>query len=335
MTREAAIARLTVIGSRAVDRLIAAATDERADTDPRTAAWRTLDAIRDARAIDPALRTLASKATPPPVAVAAAASTRAFITGPRGAEIVDRLTELALDRSRADEVRVAALRLLRGLDRTTIAPLLASVADDPSAAVREEAADVKGPRNRAPRAPQSAGADQGDASAFVVRAAEQALPDDPAPLRAAVHRAGARVALPVLLGIVERVREREGGEPPARRAEWRLVRAAAHQALADRGSRLALYDLRESLEMAKGTLPVEFLPPLGSIGDASCLEAIAAAHASTRDAWLRRRLTDAFFTIVAREKLTQRDAVMKRIAKRWPAWSPRRNASEVGRRRDR
>jgi hypothetical protein len=72
-----------------------------------------------------------------------------------------------------------------------------------------------------------------------------------------------------------------------------------------------------------------------SIGDASCLEAIAAAHASTRDAWMRRRLTDVFLTIVAREKLTQRDAVMKKIAKRWPAWSPRRNGPDVARRHDR
>src|SRR5438270_223298 len=82
-------------------------------------------------------------------------------------------------------------------------------------------------------------------------------------------------------------------EPPARRDEWRLVRAAAHQALADRGSRLALYDLRESLHNLKRGMPVEFLGPLTAIGDASCLEAIAAEHAAARDPWWRQRLTEA------------------------------------------
>ena len=94
--------------------------------------------------------------------------------------------------------------------------------------------------------------------------------------------------------VVDRVREREGSEPAAARDQWRLTRAAAHVALAHRGSRLALYDLRESLEAATGPLPVEFLAALSLVGDASCLEAIAAAFTRGRDAWWRHHLADAF-----------------------------------------
>jgi hypothetical protein len=155
----------------------------------------------------------------------------------------------------------------------------------------------------------------------IADAAEGALPDDPTALRAALGQAGDASPPPLLLRIIERVREREGAEPAARRDEWRLARAAAHQALAVRGSRIALYDLRETVETAKGRLPVEFLAPLALIGDASCLEAIAAAHAAARDAWWRQHLADAFYAIVARERLTARSAVLRRIAKRWPKWA--------------
>jgi hypothetical protein len=91
-------------------------------------------------------------------------------------------------------------------------------------------------------------------------------------------------------------------------------------ALAQRGSRLALYDLRESLETAKGPLPVEFLAALTLIGDATCLEAIAAAHAraKAKDAWWREHLARAFRDIVGRERLTKRHAALRRIEKRWP-----------------
>jgi HEAT repeat protein len=306
VAREAAVARLTVIGSRAVERLIAVATSEADSADARAAAWRALDAIGDARALEPALRTLGSTATPPAIAAAAAGVARGFIRGPHGAAAVDRLTLVALDRARPETVRVAALRALRTLEPATLAPLLKSLEDDPRAAVRAEAEPRVPSRRTSPRE-----------AALVAAAAQRGLGDDPAALRAAIARDGASVPLATLLRIVERVREREGAERPALRDEWRLVRAAAHQALADRGSRIALYDLRESLESANSRLPVEFLTPLQRVGDASCLEAIAAAHARSSDAWTRGRLADAFYSIVAREKLTQRHAVMKRVARRW------------------
>jgi len=137
-------------------------------------------------------------------------------------------------------------------------------------------------------------------------------------LRRAVVTAGDEAPLTVLLRIIERVREHETGLSGAAQAKWSAVRAAAHVALANRGSRLGLYDLRESLEAGNDRLPVEFLAALSLAGDGSCVEAIANAHARSHDAWFRERLADVFRTVVKRERLTRRHAVMKKIQKRWP-----------------
>jgi len=306
VTQETALARLIVLGSRAVERLITAA--ESGDASARAGAWRALEAIGDVRALEPALRALAAAETAPAVGVAAAGVARVHLRGAHGASAVDRLAAVLMDRARPEEMRLAALRALRELDAATIAPILTSLADDPSVTIRREAAQAS---RRPAHGPD-------DPIVTVTRAAETALPDDPDVLRHAISRSGDAVALPLLLSIVERVRAREASESTAGRGAWTQARAAAHVALAHRGSRLALYDLRESIEAANTPLPVEFLTALSLIGDSSCLEAIAAAHSRARDAWWRQHLADAFGTIVAREKLTRRHAVMKRIQKRWP-----------------
>jgi hypothetical protein len=202
-------------------------------------------------------------------------------------------------------VRIAALRALGDLERSTLAPLLAALQRDPSDALKA-----------ATRLSSAV-----DPSEVVTRASERGLPQDPDELGEAVSRAGETLALPLLLRLIERLREREAAEPEARRAEWTRVRGRVHVALAARGSRIALYDLRESLESvsaASAPLPVEFLAALSTAGDASCLEAVAAAYArATRNAWWRDHLADAFKTIVKRERLTRRNAVVKKIEKRW------------------
>ena len=102
------------------------------------------------------------------------------------------------------------------------------------------------------------------------------------------------------------------------------VRAAAHIAFAQRGSRLALYDLRETVAAANAPLPVDFLSALSAIGEASCLEPIADAYAhATSDArsddvvaaQSRRR-----FSRHRRARATSRAgrAAVKRIEKKWP-----------------
>lgn len=324
--RDAAIVRLTVIGARAVERLLTLAASTAAGA-ARTAAFKTLEAIGDSRALDPALRALDDPDAG--VAVAAAGVARLFVRGPRGAAAVDRLTATALDGRRPDTVRLAALRSLGDLDSATIAPLMTALAGDASAAIREDAGAEEARRRDGATSPAE----------MLARAAEHGPADDAVALRHAVALAGRRAALPLLLRVLERVREREAVEPAARRAEWTAVRAAAHLALAQRGSRLALYDLRESLDSA-ARLPVEFAAALSLVGDAGCLEAIAGAYARAsgteraRDDWWRQHLADAFATIVGRERITRRQAVMKKIAKRWPSvaeelWTAR--AGQAGR----
>ena len=142
-------------------------------------------------------------------------------------------------------------------------------------------------------------------------------------LRQAIAQASEALSLPLLHQLVERIRDREAGESTAARAEWMAARAAAHVALASRGSRLALYDIRETLETATGPLPVEFLSALTAVGDVSCLEPIAAAFdragasGGTREDWWHRHLASAFRVIVARERLTRRHHVVRKIDRRW------------------
>jgi HEAT repeat protein len=307
VARETALARLTLFGARAVERLIAAAQGE-GPPDARAAAWRALDAIGDVRALEPALAALADAKLSPVVGAAAAGVARSHVRGARGAGVVDRLATVLLDRTRDEDIRLAAFRALDELDPATMAPVRRSLADDPSPVMRAEAAVGRGGAAAAPV----------DTAALLTRAADGTLPDDPGALRQALSRSGTQLPLPRLLRILERVREREGAEPVQARDEWRLARAAAHVALAARKSRLALYDLRESIETAKAPLPVEFLTVLSAIGDASCLEAVAGAHRKAQDGWWRTHLAEAFRTIVAREKLTSRHAALRRIEKRWP-----------------
>jgi len=316
-TREAAAARLTLLGARAVERLLLL-LDSNASAHARAAALRTIEAIADPRALDRVLDAIdAADAT---VACAAASAARVFLRGPRGNVAVDRLTRAVLDTARNEEVRIAALGALGDLERSTLAPLLAALEQDPSDAMKAATR-------------LSAAVDPAD---VVTRAADRGLPQDPEELGAALAQVGGDIALPLLLRVIERVREREASEPAGPRAEWTRVRGRAHVALAARGSRIALYDLRESLETATAPLPVEFLAALSTAGDVSCLEAVAAAYARSTSSqgpsarkdsrgpgdpgnkdWWRDRLADAFKIIVKRERLTRRHGVVKKIEKRW------------------
>ncbi|HVH25100.1 MAG TPA: hypothetical protein VM818_00025 [Vicinamibacterales bacterium] len=307
--REAAVARLGVAGPRAVDALLVQ-LESTISSSARTGALRALEAIGDPRTLDRVLEEIDT--SDQAVASAAISAARVFLSDKRGAAVVDRLTRAVLDRSRDEAVRIAALHALRDLKLSTLAPLLEALEHDPSAALR--AALRFDPRPR----PMD----------VITEAADRTLPDEPDELAEALAHAGSRVTFSLLLRVIERVRDREQVEPEARRQKWTMVRGRAHVALANRGSRVALYDLRESFEIATSPLPVEFLAALQLIGGASCLEATAAAHARaarrdtagvTGEHWWRDRLADVFRAIVARERLTRRHTVMKKLAKRWGA----------------
>jgi HEAT repeat protein len=270
VVRETAIARLTVIGGRAVERLLTL-SQSNAAAFARLGALRALEAIGDPRALAPSLRTVGDP--DPAVATAAIAVARRFLKGASGAQAVDRLTAAALDRRRPEEVRVAALRALRTLEPSTLEPLLKTLAGDPVV----------------------------DSSA-----------------RPAASPIAADVPLSELLASVETARDRAAALPENRRGKWTAARAAAHLALARRGSRIALYDLREWLDGAGEALPADALAAVSVIGDASCLEPIAKAHTRSRDERWRRGLLEAFAAIMKRERLTRRHAVIKKlVAKGW------------------
>lgn len=289
--REAAIARLAIIGGRAVDRLITAyrtATHAGA----RIAVLRALEAIGDHRMLDVARTALTRGGDE---AIAGAAALRALLDSPHSpaaADSLDALMGVALD-TRADRrLRLAAIDGLQAMPEPVKGRIAAALA------------------NRGPVLPVDPWPD----------ALEGKLPDDPAAFRDAVQARASAAAVTDLRKLIDAVRGREKSVTDgAAAAAWQSVRGALHQALALRGSRVAVYDLRETIEEAGGPLPVSFLAALHVIGDASCLPALAAAHARAdeKGPW-RSQVRDAFRAIVKREKITRRHAVMKRVAAKWP-----------------
>src|SRR5919106_1336099 len=103
--REAAIARLAVIGPRAIEHLLQAYPS--ANLRSRTAILRTLEAIADARALPIARDALDSGS--PELSLASAGTLRALLANADAAkDALDALVSAALDGNRPTELRVAA-----------------------------------------------------------------------------------------------------------------------------------------------------------------------------------------------------------------------------------
>jgi hypothetical protein len=318
--RETAVARLSVIGTRAVEGLIGVATSE-APSAVRAAAVSALEATGDPRAIDPAFALLEHEDKA--LALAAAAVLRRALDSPRGNQVLDGLAARALDTEAPERARLAALEALQGLSPKMVAPMWRKLKNDPSAAVRAAVAGT-GPLPEI------------DPGSGLQAASTGEWPDDPETLRRWLGADIGQVPLTVLHKLVEGLRTREAGTAdPAERIAWMTARAAVHRVLADRGSRVALYDLRETIESGVAA-PVEMLSALAAVGDRSCLEPIAAAYARLASApaaegagaaagsgtdpraWWRQHLATTFRAIAAREKLTERQAEARRIRARWP-----------------
>jgi hypothetical protein len=229
---------------------------------------------------------------------------------PRATRAFDWLASLALDGRAAEHRRLAALTALNGLPPRHLAPIYAALATDPSAALAARAAR------------QTAGAAAGTGEPMSLDTAiETGLPDDPSLVSAMIHEDADAAKVTALRRLIEAIRVRERHATGDVQHRWMTARGQVHRTLAARSSRLALYDLRETLERAEGPLPVGFLAAAASVGDAACLEPIAAAwvSASPDDHWWRDHLVDAFAAIVKREALTRRHPVLKRILERQPA----------------
>jgi hypothetical protein len=303
LRRETALARLAVIGSRAVTKLTALALDEAASRPARLAAIQALEAIGDARSLNLALR-LAGRDDEIGLAAIGVLGAVARLKEARATSAFDQLAALALDADAVENRRLAALAALDGVSERLLKRLYDALAAD------------RNPRLRARATRHAAGATVPLEGLLV-----GSLPDAPGVVAAVVREEGESAKVTTLRRAIEAIRNRERAGPPDRQAEWTGVRGLAHQALAARGSRLALYDLRETLEHAGGPLPVGFLAAAAAIGDAACLEPLAAAwvRSAASDRWWRDHLAEAFRAIVARERLSRRHQTLRRILERWPS----------------
>ena len=288
--RESAIARLIILGPRAVGRLVAA-YDADADRERRIAILRVLEASGDDRGLAAARTAVASGGD---VAIAGVSVLRELLmrgTGSVHAEALDLLLGVAKDTAAERRVRAAALQAFDGAPED-IRRVVGSLA--PMGSAEDEAWRD---------------------------AVEGRLPDNPAALGDVVESHATASPLPVLRRLVEAcaARERAAGHQPDQDA-WRSVRGALHQALALRDSRVALYDLRETIAAANGPLPHSFVAALHAIGDATCLEPIAEAVArgASADGRWRQQLAQAFREIVRRERITRRTPALRRALLKSP-----------------
>lgn len=304
MRRDAAVARLAVIGTRAVRQLLEHLATS-ADPAARAALLLALEAIPDPRSVDPVLHAL--DATEPDVRQAATRAARGLLALPQGTRLLDRLAARALDAGAPGSERIASVEALTGLPPRTLRPLLERLRDDPDRTVREAVA--------------RAGVPVDDPVAELEEAADGWLPREPETVLHLVARAAGDAPLSTLHRLIEKIRSREEEGRAGRRRDWGAVRAALHLALARRGSKVALYDLRETFERAKEPLPADYLSALGLIGDPTALEPLAVAFVAARgmadaDQW-RRDVGQVFRTIVAREGLTRRHGPIRRVRARY------------------
>jgi hypothetical protein len=281
--RDAAVARLRIIGPRADVRLAALIRSD-APSAARAAALRALEGRPDGSALRLAR---ASAADPDPeVARAAIAVLRGFVMQEGGTDALDVLSGLALDSQREPQVRLAALDALSELPPAVVRPLLQRM---PASLLEPDGAGATLERL-----------------------------DDPLELHEwiAQHESA---PLSTLHDVVRRCRDREAQDVPARtRVAWTTARGAAHAALARRGSRVALYDLRESFDAADSALPLDFLSAMNTLGDVTCLSPLAHAWTASTDGWWRERLQEAARAIVERHRLTGRHAALKRLRTQHP-----------------
>jgi hypothetical protein len=274
--RDASVARLRVLGARALPRLakiIAAPHSGSA----RAHALSALDGVENPRVVDIALEALAIADTE--TVIAALGVLRGWVAREKGTRLLEAITAIAVDCGRDARIRVAAIDALSDLPGHLLQPI----------------------RDQGPP-PEEGGPPL----------------DNPVAARAWLEAHGAQATLATLHDAINRFRDAERRTETSRaREEWVKARGAAHAILADRGSRLALYDARDSFSTALAPLPPGFLDAVGRVGDASCLEPLARAWSASQDQRWRDQLSDAARQILVRSKLGSRNAVVKAVRATW------------------
>ena len=249
-----------------------------ADSTARASAISVLEGFEDARAADIALRALA--ASDIDVVIAALGVLRAWVPQEDGTRLLEAISAIAIDRRGNPRLRRAAIDALSGLPDDLIRPI------------------------RAQAPPPEAGGPP---------------LDHPVAAREWVEAHGGNATLAALHDAIKSFRESEArADTGRRRQQWVEARGAVHRVLAGRGSRLALYDARETLSEAGSPVPPGFLDAIDRLGDASCLEPLARAWSASRHPQWRARLSELARQIVARSKLSGRSAIVKGIRANWP-----------------
>ncbi|HET7187499.1 MAG TPA: hypothetical protein VFI52_05065, partial [Gemmatimonadaceae bacterium] len=202
VARDAAIARLAVIGGRAVDAL-GRAYEDAADPTTRIAVLRALESIGDGRTIAVARRALGERGD---VAVAATSALRSLLDSPHiptGTDALDALVATALDAAAERRLRLAAFDALHDMPGAVRARVAEALASDPDPRLKSRALELP----RAAAAAESVWQD----------ALEGRLPDDPATLRAAAQTRAPSTALGALQKMIDAIRLREGSASRAAR----------------------------------------------------------------------------------------------------------------------
>jgi len=308
LRRETAVARLAIAGSRATLQLVAVARDAGAAPGARVAAFAALEASAAVPSVV-AAATVAAGSDQEDVGVAAidCLARAAHGEGSGSTAAFDQLASIALDGTAGVPQRLAALGGLDGLPERHVKPVFDALRADPAsrvvARVLRRQAGLLLPLDEL---------------------VERGLPDDPALLAAVVREEADETRLAVLRRLVDAIRAKEQQRGEEARGRWMAVRGQVHQHLAARGSRIAMYDLRETLERLRGPVPVGFLAAAAAIGDAGCLEPIARAwlKAPGQERWWRDHLAEAFGAIVRREGISRRHARLRALLTQAPATAP-------------
>lgn len=140
LRRDAAVARLRVLGARAVPRLAAIIESESA-TAPRALALAALEGTQDPRVMELALGCLDS--ADGETIIAALGVLRGWVTVESGTRVLEAVTAIAVDPSRDARIRLAAVEALSDLPAHLVEPIRAQAPppesagpalDDPAAA---------------------------------------------------------------------------------------------------------------------------------------------------------------------------------------------------------
>jgi HEAT repeat protein len=339
--RDSAVAGLTLLGARVVEPLGAflpgatrvarlAGLEVLDRVEDRAALARILELARDpdddvaVRALEAAGNRPDRRAVEPLAAVLggtgaagrrrAAARALASLQAAGLVEALDPLAAHLLDEGEEAGLRVAILEALLAqeppLAPPTLRPLLKPLASssEPELSARARAA-VAAPRGQTPSGrPTSDSRGQGLDDRLVDELVAPGLSAEAAArVTAALARRGPR-AIPALQAALERLGPLRHGrtDPDSLRA-----RAAIHEALAALDSRVALYDLRETLLARPRAVLPALLRAAGRIGDASVVPALARLVAG--DATLRDACAEALAAIVVREKLRKTSAALRAV----------------------